>query len=243
VRVQALTSASGVQPGTDARYAVWVWFAPPASGNPQVTGDVTATLTAQPGRLSPTFTVCPVPGAATCLVSAGASPVQLVAEIPVPKKDAGTRLTLTATGSAPKAAAPVSASDNSVVVAAKPTPTPTPAGSTPAPVGIGVTLPPGTLPLGTLPAAALPSASLPALPNPAASPGLTFPPFSPSPNPAPAPSVHPIRVADVSAQFPLDTRLIGSQVVGLAVLAAAITIAVARLSLRKQRPQHGKDPS
>ena len=99
------------------------------------------------------------------------------------------------------------------------------------------------LPPGTLPPGVLPSASLPALPDPATSLGVTFPNASPTPNPLPAPSAHPIRVADVSAQFPLDTPLIGGQIVGLAVLAAAITIAVARLPLRKQRPQHGKDPS
>jgi hypothetical protein len=249
VQVQAL--AASVQAGSDARYAIWVWFVPPASGNPQVIGDVTVGLTAQPGKLSPSFTVCPELGTATCLVSAGGTPVQLQGVIPVPKTDAGTRLTLTATGSSPLVAVPVPASDNTVLVAAKPAPTPTPAKSTPAPaattpglggIGVGVTLPPGTLPPGTLPAAALPSASLPPLPNPAASPGVTFPAVSSLPDPTPAPSVHPIRMTDVSAQFPLDTRLIGGQVVGLAVLAAAITIAVARFSLRKQRPQQGKGP-
>jgi hypothetical protein len=250
VQVQAL--ATSVQAGGVARYAIWVWFVPPATGNPQAIGDVTVGLTAQPGKLSPSFTVCPELGTATCLVSAGGTPIELQGKIPVPKNDAGTRLTLTATGSSPLIAVPVPASDNTVVVAPKPTPTPTPARSTPAPtattpvlggVGVGVTLPPGTLPPGTLPAAALPSASLPALPNPAASPGVTFPAVSPLPDPTPAPSVHPIRLAEVSAQFPLDTRLIGGQILGLAVLAAAITIAVARFSLRKQRPQQGKDPS
>jgi len=49
-------------------------------------------------------------------------------------------------------------------------------------------------------------------------------------------------MTDVSASFPLDTRLIGGQLVGLAVLAAAVTIAVARLSLRRPSPQHSKDP-
>jgi hypothetical protein len=34
-------------------------------------------------------------------------------------------------------------------------------------------------------------------------------------------------------------RLIGGQVIGLAVLAAAVTIAVARLSLRRQPARHG----
>jgi hypothetical protein len=46
----------------------------------------------------------------------------------------------------------------------------------------------------------------------------------------------------VSASFPLDTRLVGGQIIGLAVLAAAVTIALARLSLRKPRPQHSRDP-
>jgi len=34
---------------------------------------------------------------------------------------------------------------------------------------------------------------------------------------------------------PLDTRLLGGQIAGLAVLAAAIAIAIARLSLRRQK--------
>jgi hypothetical protein len=47
----------------------------------------------------------------------------------------------------------------------------------------------------------------------------------------------------VSASFPLSTRLVGGQIIGLAVLAAAVIIAVARLSLRRQRPQHSHDPT
>jgi hypothetical protein len=46
----------------------------------------------------------------------------------------------------------------------------------------------------------------------------------------------------MSASFPLETRLVGGQIIGLAVLAAAVTIAVARLTLRKQRPQQSRDP-
>jgi hypothetical protein len=71
-------------------------------------------------------------------------------------------------------------------------------------------------------------------------PGLAFPKVSPEPHASTTPP--PFRVTDVSASFPLDTRLIGDQILGLAVLAAAVTIAVARLSLRKQRPQHSRDP-
>jgi hypothetical protein len=49
------------------------------------------------------------------------------------------------------------------------------------------------------------------------------------------------KLVDLSAGLPLDVRLIGGQVIGLAVLAAAVTIAVARLSLRKQSPRHTED--
>jgi hypothetical protein len=46
---------------------------------------------------------------------------------------------------------------------------------------------------------------------------------------------------NVSATLRLDTRLIGGQLAGLAVLAAAIAIAIARLSLRRPRPHGGVD--
>jgi len=52
-----------------------------------------------------------------------------------------------------------------------------------------------------------------------------------------------VEVTDLSAGLPLDVRLIGGQVVGLAILAAAITIAVARLSLRRQPARHSDDGS
>jgi hypothetical protein len=38
-----------------------------------------------------------------------------------------------------------------------------------------------------------------------------------------------------AADVPLDARLLGGQIAGLAVLAGAIAIAIARLSLRRQR--------
>jgi hypothetical protein len=44
-------------------------------------------------------------------------------------------------------------------------------------------------------------------------------------------------VADVSATVPMDARLIGGQIAGLAVLAGAVAIAIARLSLRTAKPQ------
>jgi hypothetical protein len=39
---------------------------------------------------------------------------------------------------------------------------------------------------------------------------------------------------------PLDARLIGGQLAGLIVLAGAVTIAIARLSLRTAKPQEGE---
>jgi hypothetical protein len=194
-----------------------------------VTGTAKISITAKPGDLAPSFTVCSPPGRTVCSVGlTTAQPVQLRAAIAAPQKAAGTRLTLKVTGTSPQAAASASASD-SVLVKADPAPAATPAGT----VGVG------GLPTIDLPPGEFSSAGLPALPNPA-DPSLAFPQVSPEPDPSPAPAA--IRVSDVSASFPLDTRLVGGQIIGLAVLAAAVTIALARLSLRKPRPQHSRDP-
>jgi len=77
--------------------------------------------------------------------------------------------------------------------------------------------------------------------------GSAFPQVSPSPSAAAsgaaAQTGHATKTIDLSAGLPLDVRLIGGQVIGLAVLAAAVTIAVARLSLRRQPAKHGEDSS
>jgi hypothetical protein len=46
-----------------------------------------------------------------------------------------------------------------------------------------------------------------------------------------------VHAADAAATVPVDARLIGGQLAGLAVLAGAVTIAIARLSLRTPKPQ------
>jgi hypothetical protein len=109
--------------------------------------------------------------------------------------------------------------------------------------GVGAPLPPGF----TYSPVAGPAGSLGKLPGPMASasvPAVTFPKVTTDPGAAPSPVTLPgprdARVANTSAKFPLDGRLIGVQVAGLAVLAAAVTIAVARLSLRRRAPRHGK---
>jgi hypothetical protein len=198
-----------------------------------VNGNAKIKIAAKPGKPAPSFTVCPAPGGTTCSVAlTAAQAVQLRAAVAVPQTAAaGTHMTLTATGTSAQSAASASGS-GSVTVTAASTPVTTPATD---PLGVGVTLP------GGLPPGELPSAGLPPLPGAVTDPSVAFPQVSPTPDPTPTPI--PIHVSDVSASFPLSTRLVGGQIVGLAVLATAVTIAVARLSLRKQRPPGSQDPS
>ena len=100
--------------------------------------------------------------------------------------------------------------------------------------------------IGTIPTTYLPTGTAPGLGiQPTGNLGSAFPQVSPSPSPAPVTGAASHRSStkaiDVSAGLPLDVRLIGWQVIGLAVLAAAVTIAVARLSLRRQPQPPGKD--
>jgi len=79
-------------------------------------------------------------------------------------------------------------------------------------------------------------------------PASLFPTVSPAASATPNSSAagqagrrqHRITALAASATLPLDPRLIGGQLAGLAVLAGAIAIAIARLSLRSPRPQGGK---
>ena len=226
--VQAL--AASVRPSAQARYAVWVWLAGKVNGTAKVS------ISAAPGKLAPSFTVCPATGGTLCSVALTAGQaVQLRAAVAVPQNAAGTHLTLTATGTSPQSAASATASGSVLVSAAAPASSSSTPGAGLTPAGVGAQLP-GT----TLPAGVLPSARLPLLPSPVTDPSLNFPQVTPSPDPSS--SSTPVKVSEVSASFPLSTRLVGGQIIGLAVLAAAITIAVARLSLRKPRPQHSRDP-
>jgi hypothetical protein len=110
--------------------------------------------------------------------------------------------------------------------------------------GLGATIPGGILP--TLPADPNPGPALGELPGPtsAGSPGGLFPTVAPQPGPsysAGLPGARNVRITDAAATFPFSGRLIGGELVGLAVLAAALAIAIVRFSLRRPRPLHGKD--
>jgi hypothetical protein len=255
--VQPVATKSGVHPGGTGSYAIWVW---PAGG---AASGVTVTISGKvaSNAVSPKFTVCPTASGRTCKVGGiakGASD-ELQATIAVPSGTAaGKQAVLTATAGASDAAAPPAA-DGAIKITAKPSathspspsPTPTPT-SGPTGTGLGATLPAGVLP--TVPSAVVPAvvpgASIGVLPAPttsAGSPGGLFPTVSPQPSPSPSPysAVLPraraVRVTDAAATFPFSTRLIGGELVGLAVLAAALAIAIVRFSLRRPRPQHSKD--
>jgi hypothetical protein len=250
--VQPVTTKSGVHPGGTGSYAIWVW---PAGG---AASDVTVTISGKVASqaVTPKFTVCPTVSGRTCKVGgiAKGSSDELQATIAVPGGTAGKQATLTATANASDAAAPPAA-DGAIKITAKrsashspspsPTPTPTPTSTG---TGLGATLPAGILP--TVPSAVVPGATLGELPAPttsAGSPGAVFPTVSPQPSASPSPysavlpNARAVRVTDAAATFPFSTRLVGGELVGLAVLAAALAIAIVRFSLRRPRPQHGKD--
>jgi hypothetical protein len=183
---------------------------------------------------APSFSVCPDASGTRCTL--GTLPKdqadELQARISVWKiAGTGKNLTLTATARA-KDAKPFKANGDVAVVAA---PTPTPSG--PPPGDGGGLPPPPSLPV------------LPPDPAPIAgssNPAGLFPTVTPSPASAAASgnaAAHNAKARATSAgsTLPLNTRLIGGQLAGLVILAAAIAIAVTRLSFRPQRPDSTPD--
>jgi hypothetical protein len=178
------------------------------------------------------FTVCPDRHGSACDI--GGVPTgqtdQLQASFQVRKGAAvGEHVQLTAHATASDASAS-RASATVVVTASSPSPSPSP------PAGGG-----------SLP-------TLPALPGSQSSPGNPsglFPTVSPNSSASPGSAAttqnrrhrNHVTAATASATLPLNPRLIGGQLAGLAVLAGAIAMAIARLSLRAPRPQGGKDAS
>jgi hypothetical protein len=248
-----------VHPGGTASYAIWVW---PAGGT---ASGITVTISSKAASkaVTPKFTVCPTASGRNCKVGgiAKGTSDELQATAPVPGGTAaGKDITLTATAKASNATAPPAAGAAIKITAkpsskhsSSPSPTPTPSsGSTGSTgttgTGLGATLPPGILP--TVPLGVTSGAVVPQLPGPttsAGSPGGLFPTVSPQPSASPSPysavlpNARDVRVTDAAATFPFSTRLIGGELVGLAVLAAALAIAIVRFSLRRPRPQHSKD--
>ena len=241
-----------MHPGGTGSYAIWVW---PAGG---AASGVTVTISGKVASqaATPKFTVCPTASGRTCKVGgiAKGSSDELQATIAVPRGTAGKQATLTATANASDAAAPPAAErrhqDHRETVG----------------LALAFAVPDAHAHLlvdrhgprchasrGDPAHRALsrgPGASLGELPQPstsAGSPGAVFPTVSPQPSASPSPysavlpNARAVRVTDAAATFPFSTRLVGGELVGLAVLAAALAIAIVRFSLRRPRPQHGKN--
>jgi len=226
--VQTLNNRSAVDPRTKIGYAIWVWLAGSTDGSAKIT------LSAKPSSVSPTFSVCVPSGKSKCTVSLTAGhKVQVQAELAAPDRPTK-RVVLTATATSSQASNSATASATVDIKPKNPSPS-----SSPTPnAGDGGTLPPAAgLPSGTT----IPGLGV----QPSGDLGSAFPQVSPSPSSASAgaasPQGHTTKTIDLSAGLPLTVRLIGGQIIGLAVLAAAVTIAVARLSLRRQPAKHGED--
>lgn len=219
-----------MHPGRTATYTVWVWSA--HADSKQVT--VEASVRHVKGAGNARFSVCPSAQGSTCAL--GNLPQgqadELQVKVAVSKSaTTGNNLTLNAKAQA-KHAQSVSGSA-AVKITAVPAPDP---GTSPPGVGSD----PGT---GSLPV--LPTVPADPVNN---DPGGLFPTVSPHPSTSAgaAPSAgraRKIRATSAGDTLPLDPRLIGGQLAGLIVLAAAISIALARLSFRPQRPGAGDEPT
>jgi len=224
-------SSSKVRPGKSATYAIWVWSTGADSHGVAVTADVRHVAHVS----AASFTVCPAASGTVCTV--GDLPTgqadELLASVNVGRAAVpGTSITLTATAGGTRVASYHSAA--TMTIAAKPTsksvtPNPTVTVTTQPPLPSGVTTLPG---VGT-------SAQNPANLFPTVSPGASGTPSSTATGSASG-HRHRINAVAASATLPLSPRLIGGQLAGLAVLAGAIAIAIARLSLRSPRPQGNK---
>jgi hypothetical protein len=232
MKVQTLGDVSSVDPHTTVRFAIWVWLSSGTNGTAKIR------LSASPSSVSPTFSVCVPSGRSDCKVgglSAGQH-VEVQARLKAPGRSHH-HVTLTAAATSADASNSASAS---ATVDIKQKSSDSDPSSTSQNAGDGQTI-------GTIPSTGLPTGTVPGLGiQPTGNLGSAFPQVSPSPSAtagtgAAASHGHSTKTIDLSAGLPLDVRLIGGQVIGLAVLAAAVTIAVARLSLRRQPQPPGED--
>jgi len=169
--------------------------------------------------LTPRFTLCPVNHGTTC--SIGTLPANQAFELMVTDQVRSTART----GRPIALAVTVSARGFSPAEAA-----------VAAVVGQGIQPPSSQAPLPPTTLVPIPGATI----TPLALSGL-FPTVTPQATPSAKPTHAPklARITQTSSALPLDSRLIGGQLAGLALLAAAITMVVARLSLRTAQAAAG----
>ena len=221
MRVQSFAT-SDVAPGSFANFVIWVWSEQAPSLN-SVT--VTAKVLNATNLGSPAFIVCPASSGATCTLGGlnenQADELEAMVEVPA-QATVGLQWQLSASASAAGAKS-FSGTATDVVTATAPAPTTTPIASATTPAPSGTVAPvAGTSVSPTNPSSLFPTVG--------ASPTGTG-----SVNLPPAKARSALSGATTAADVPLDARLLGGQIAGLAVLAGAIAIAIARLSLRRQK--------
>jgi hypothetical protein len=211
--------------GQKATFVFWLWSTKAASTG----ASVTAVVAPAQHVGAPEFTVCPAARGATCTV--GNLPVGQADELEVAVKvnasaARGEHVRITAKASAAGATSFAASATDLVEVsptsspATGPTsPTGPPVGQVPAPLptlsgtGVSPTDPSGIFPtVGASPTTGTGSLGLP-----------------------PARPRAVVHARTAAATVPLDARLLSGQLAGLAALAGAVTIAIARLSLRKPK--------
>lgn len=216
---QLVQHSSSTRPGGTVTYAIWVWSTVPA-------GKVTVSASSSARSMKfPRFTLCPSAHGTRCTISR--LPANQAFELTVTDQvrhaaTAGAAITLTVTADA----SPLSPAEAAVTTVVSK--------STQPPVGNSI---PPVPPLPPTTFQPIPSATI-------TPPGLSglFPTVTPqASSSSPGRGQHgqsrkATRIAQTSSALPLDPRLIGGQLAGLAVLAAAITMVVARLSLRTPQP-------
>ena len=210
--------------GATATYEILVWSTKAESQ--------AATVTVSTGTAAdvaaPKFSVCPQAKKDVCTVGdlLTTQSEELVAGTRV-SADAsvGEKVTLTATVKATKATSFQAHATISVVAPSTPTPT-TPSSQAGDGLADGGTLP--DLPDGELTSPSNPSGLFP-----------TVSPASSSVSGKDRKGHNGAGATTTAAILPINSRLIGGQLIGLVVLAGAITIAIARLSLRAPRPHDG----
>lgn len=235
--VQSFGTAQ-VAPGGYANFVMWVWAEQALSTGTDVA--VKLSVLNAPTFGSPAFIVCPPDSSTgnTCtlgLLSTGqADELEAVVEVPT-SATAGQQWQMSATVSATPAAngSQFISQATDVVAATTPSPTPTP------------TITPITS--ATTPAASGTVAPIAGTSVAPTNPSGLFPTVGTSSGTGsgnlPSPNAHSaLRGNTTAADVPLDARLLGGQIAGLAVLAGAIAIAITRLSLRRQK-LNANDPN
>jgi hypothetical protein len=137
---------------------------------------------------------------------------------------------LSATASAAGASS-YSGTATDVVTATAPTPTTTPIASATTPAAGGTVSPVA----GTSVSPTNPSGLFPTVGASATGTGST--------NVSPSKARSDLNGDTAAADVPIDARLLGGQIAGLAVLAGAVAIAIARLSLRRQKASDPNAPN